>query len=124
MNRIPGLSKAEFDKWNQILVESGHEEIEDFSRDQPQLKRHHGYDFRSMDPLAIQSKTVYYQVAQEKLRLYPFKNETDKLVWQLHTEGLSIREITRRINKKKYKQTQVFRKIKKISEKKFPYDTE
>ena len=53
----------------------------------------------------------YYLWASQKLNDGRFQCETDKLIWEMHSEGASRREIAPRVG---YEQSWITRKIQKI----------
>lgn len=50
-----------------------------------------------------ESREDYYRLAGWFLNEYPFKTPKDKLIWQLHSEGISIRNIILILKKKHFK---------------------
>lgn len=58
-------------------------------------------NFTEADSSNFSAKYHYYLMATEFLNMDPFDNEEDRIVWTLHSEGLSIREIKREIEQQK-----------------------
>jgi hypothetical protein len=61
--------------------------------------------FRVMkrDPLMATQKQEYYRLAGLFLHDYTFRNETEKYIWQLHSEGKSARLIVDALRRRGYK---------------------
>lgn len=106
--------KALSAKWNEILEDSGHEEIEDFRLPNPPLKNWHNLDFRNVNPEVFKAKQLYYEKARAILHTYEFQNPTHRRIWEMHSEGGSAREIARTLKLKKYKKSKVFNILQRI----------
>lgn len=89
--------KALFQQWNQVLIEDGHEEIEDFTLPDPALIRWHSFSFSSpcckRDGERVEEIRGYHELAGRLLTEFRFKNDIHRLIWDLHCDGLSIRQI-------------------------------
>jgi hypothetical protein len=48
----------------------------------------------------INSRTEYYRIAGHFLYDYKFANDLDKFIWELHSEGISVRNITLKLKEK------------------------
>ncbi len=107
--------KDEFQKWNDILEESGHEEIEDFSLPDPPLKRWHALDFKKVNIELYTAKQEYYARARDLLHTYPFKTALHKKVWYWHSEGVPVRTIAEALKQPKLRKSTVFNIIDTIS---------
>jgi hypothetical protein len=110
MNQSPFKTKKFkklFDKWNKKLVESGHDEIEDFSLPEPPLKSWDNFKFKKPSPEQFDAKQSYFQSARTLLEIYEFESEIHRKIWELHSEGFSIRQIVTKINKKKFKRDSI-----------------
>ena len=96
------MNKKELQKlkaeWNQKLKDSGFEDIED---SQERLHRWHNNDFRRIDLDFYNARKQYFEDAQEFLNWYEFNSPEDKIVWELHTAGLPIRQIAEKTNRSK-----------------------
>lgn len=74
--------------WYELLKETGFNDLE--NPDQPD---------RFIQPEIINTRSKfgftenYYQYCQLILRDFPFRRDVDRLIFELHTEGKSIREI-------------------------------
>lgn len=91
------------DKWYAKLKKEGFEDIEDVSethRPERDLKKWHSFAFQLNNSADDYSdKERYYQLAGQFLHEYEFKNKLERSIWEGHAEGLSIREISRKLNK-------------------------
>lgn len=97
-------------KWYQKLKESGFEDIEDEKR---HLKMWHSFYYRTMFQLDyFEFKKTYYQKAEHFLNTYCF-DPKEKLVWKLHSEGMSMRDISKNTGLKKYRIFSIIHKLKK-----------
>ncbi len=97
--KTPEFKKL-FQEWNELLKQSGLGEIENFSLPEPMLKTWNSFDWSSesaRDPLRMLQARDYYEKAEEILRTYAFKNERQRMIWDLHCDGLSVREIEREL---------------------------
>lgn len=87
--------------WYAKLRDDGFEDIED------DHGRPREWDFNffrnKFDPIKYQTTLIYYEWARFVLNNYRFKNELQKAIWELHSEGLSERKIALKI--KKYKKS-------------------
>lgn len=109
--------KQLFKRWNKYLVLSGHEEIEDFSRDEPTLKDWHTTNWNNTDPIRNEWRQQYYEMAEVLLRTFPFKCEEHRRIWELHCEGKSPRKIAKILNQKKFSKTTIYSVISSIEAK-------
>jgi thioredoxin-related protein len=80
-------------EWYQHLENQGFEDAE--RQECPVLSNLH--QVRYQEAAIFSSKFSYYQWAREKLTRDQFRSETDRIIWESHTEGLSRREIAPRI---------------------------
>lgn len=95
------------DKEYKKLKESGFEDIEDMRLPEPPLKKWHNLVFRKLDLNKIEDATTYFEAARKLLLTYKFESVTHKQIWELHSEGLSYRQIERAINKKGFKKRMI-----------------
>jgi hypothetical protein len=87
--------------WYTKLRDEGFEDIED---DQGRPKEWDFNFFRNrFDPIKYQATLQYYAWARFVLTTFKFRNELERMIWELHCEGLSERKIAIRI--KKYKKS-------------------
>jgi len=89
-------------KWDKKLKKSGFNDIE--QRNDGNLKVSSQRIIRAQEnATAHQAKVDYYRLAGQFLWEYPFKRGLDKFIWSLHAEGVSLRDISDEIKKKKHK---------------------
>ncbi len=92
--------KALQDEWDRILKASGFEDIEDRNSPNEMLKTWHSSHFaRRYNPETFEAKKVYFDDATEFLNTYKFKTRLERTIWELHTEGRSLREIAKETGK-------------------------
>ena len=92
-------------EWDAKLVDSEFEDIEaPESSDiyEPRLKSWDHLKFRSIDPVVFKAKQDHYQRCCDLLNTYPWDNAVHKRIWELYSEGATIREIEKRIKMKKF----------------------
>jgi hypothetical protein len=101
--------------WYRKLKETGFEDIEDTSRPDRMLKSWHSFRHRKFSTLQIDCVKTYYDNADELLTQGRFSSREIEQIWAFHCEGLSCREIERRINrfKKKSMINRIIRSIEK-----------
>lgn len=114
--------KALFKEWNDILIETGHKEIEDFNLPDPALKTWEKLRFHNTTSEDKIKETIsYYEDCKTLLRKGSmndcFETATHLKIWELHTEGLSVRKISLKINKKFFSKTVINDYIRKIEKK-------
>lgn len=97
--------KALQDKWYKKLESKGFEDIEDTRHADRPLKRWHGLDFKSKakSPDVFLATQSYFQKASELLNTHTFDTMEQRRVWELHAEGLSTREIVRKLKEENIK---------------------
>lgn len=109
--------KALQDKWYKKLEEEGFEDIE----------KTNGTLLRVDLPDNIQKfytrdvydlKEYYYRCATHFVHSHEFINEVEKAIWELHSDGLSIRNITKKLHSQ-----QVFKSGKKTVNKRYVHET-
>lgn len=85
------------DKWDAKLKDSGFVDIE---QDETRLINLASNFFRNrFNATKYEAKVEYYQIAGQFLHGHKFKNKTEKLIWALHSDGKSIREIVEALDK-------------------------
>lgn len=84
-------------KWYKKLKNSG---FEDAEQDETQLKSwSNNYFTLRHDIKSFKHKERYYQLAGQFLFSHTFPRIADKLVWQLHSEGHTVRKIAKLLKK-------------------------
>ena len=77
-------------EWDKKLKDSGFNDIE--RREDDRLKSWATKITISHTPLEAEAKSAYYRAAGQFLHHYPFANETEKRIFSLHNDGVSIRD--------------------------------
>ena len=92
--------KALKNEWYSKLKESGFDDVEQNDADE-NLKQWHAFYFQARhDPDAFSYKEVYFQNAQSFLEAHEFETEFQRIVWDLHCEGGSLRQIAYALSSK------------------------
>lgn len=88
-------------KWDKKLKSSGFEDIE---QDDGNLKLWSSHFFKvRFNETLFGAKEEYYRLAGQFLHEKVFKDHKTKLIWQLHSEGISIRDIVIALKKRGFK---------------------
>ena len=94
--------RTEYEKqkafWYKKLKEAGFEDIES---DENNLKSWSSKLARKNPPEIWQAKATYYSMARSFLNSHTFQNNLDKIIWEYHTEAISVRDIVETLNKTK-----------------------
>lgn len=104
--------------WDKKLAKEG---LEDIEQPNGMLKKWAGAFFKDrhkrFGSVSFEAKEEYYRLAGQFLHSYPFETETERKVWELHSEGMSIREIVRTLGSKRIKtyKDKVFAVIKRLT---------
>src|SRR5271166_5977613 len=109
-------------KWYKKLEKEGFEEIE---QEDGNLKhwssrvfaaKFNGVFFEDKKSY-YESVETYYRTAGHFLNEYDFKSDKDRLIWELHSEGFSVREIVLTMKKKNFKVTtkKVYNVVKNLA---------
>lgn len=81
--------------WYKKLKDDGFEDIENTDLPEPDLKAYHAPYFQYFyDPFVFQMQQEYYRRAGLFLNQFKFKNKTEREIWRLHSEGISLRKIS------------------------------
>lgn len=84
--------KSEFKElqsiWYAKLSRSGFTDIES---DEFNVKRW-SYNIKQ-DSITHKAKEEYYQLAERFLNEFKFKNRREKIIWEYHSNGISVRDI-------------------------------
>ena len=83
-------------KWYAKLENSGFEDIED---QHGHLDRHKSLSniVTHYDQTSFELKQEYYRLAGQFLHDHKFKSKKEMLIWQYHCEGMSIRDIAKKM---------------------------
>lgn len=84
-------------KWYSKLEDLGFDEIEDTDSPREFLKSWHNHHFQNIDPLVIEFNKEYYDQARSALHTYRFETKKEEKIWELHADGLSLREIAAKL---------------------------
>lgn len=98
-NQAKELKKLQT-KWYAKLKKEGFKDVE-----QPDgnLKVWHSYFFKvHHNETVYQAKEDYYRKAGHFLHEHIFQDSREKLIWTLHTDGISVRNIVKALHKKRY----------------------
>lgn len=101
--------------WHGKLQRSGFEDIE---RDELRLKTMSNKFNTDMVRRNWHAKSEYYSMAGQFLHNYQFKTRLERIIWEYHANGLSIRDIAKILKKVKItsiKRGAIFKKIKKLT---------
>jgi hypothetical protein len=80
-------------RWYDKLKESGFIDIENTVHELRPLKSWHSLRWQRKDIQFITAQQKYYTDAVHFLSSYTFADEEQKMIWLLHSEGMSVREI-------------------------------
>lgn len=100
MAKLPNDFKKVKALWYKKLRDSG---FEDAESDEFNLKV---WSLKFTTPKTVrdwQAKTEYYYMANHFLNNYKFEAPLDKVIWEYHTNGISVREIAKLLKKVKIK---------------------
>lgn len=105
--------------WYAKLKAEGFEDCENTELPERPLKQWDTSRAIAKDPIRREAATEYYASAAELLHIYQFERAIYRKIWELHSQGLSRREIEKELEKsrfkRKYRQVQIQTIIKKIS---------
>ncbi len=86
------------EKWYAKLEKSGFEDAEDTKQEHMPLKAwHNSYFFRRYNALTFEAKRAYYDTAATWGAEYIFDSKREREIWSLHCEGLSYKEIAKKL---------------------------
>jgi hypothetical protein len=94
------------DKWYKKLEKEGFDDIEKLDHIKFQSEGAMFYSFYGHEK--FKAKEEYYQLAGKFLHDYNFKNDIEKEIWRLYSEGFTIRQISTFLNLQKFKKSRVF----------------
>lgn len=105
-------SKKLIETWDKKLAKAGHVEIED--RDTGMLKTWSDHYFRRRySPEAFAAKQRYYELCTDWLNDGFFDTGTEKEIWDMHSNGLTLVEIAAKVKMSKTKVNEIIFKIRK-----------
>lgn len=89
--------------WYQKLKDAGFEDIENTRIEGAPLVYYHSHRFATAyNPLFFSQRQEYYRLAGIFLYHHEFDSSTERSIWELHSEGLSIAKIAIRLKVKAY----------------------
>lgn len=86
--------KKLLEKWNKILEKYDDCNAEKYDYDDLKLKQWDNFKFKKLTPDQYESRLQYFANAREIASTAKFKNKTHRKVWELHSEGYSLRDIS------------------------------
>ena len=98
------LSLEELKKiWERKLKKSGFEDIE--TKNGTLANTTHSGGNLDKRRVTWQSQEEYYRLARYFLNDYMFKKPVHRVIWEYHSEGISVRDIVKLLNKVRRKKT-------------------
>lgn len=85
--------------WYALIKEDGFKDIEDLYdkngdiKKDPPLATWHNFKFKQTPIVQRMATESYYDNAKALLQSYKFKNELERQIWDMHSQGLSKRKI-------------------------------
>lgn len=87
-------SKELTDEWNKKLKESGFKDIEG---PENTLVYYSSYPLLKWGAVRYVARESYFQLAGQFLHDFRFKSELDRLIWECHSDGQTVREIAAKL---------------------------
>ena len=81
--------------WYEKLKRGGFEDIE---VNEMTLKRTSAATFEKSNPMLSESKRQYYSMAEQFLNENEFENARERIIWEYHTNAISMRKIVFLLN--------------------------
>lgn len=101
--------------WNKKLKDSGFIDIEDTNSPLRLLKKwHSNYFYRNYSPEVFEARYDYFRITSQFLHYHSFESQLERQVFELHTEGLSYREIGAKMGINKDKVNKIVGKLIEI----------
>lgn len=102
-------------KWYKKLADGGFVDIE---RDEHSFKNGNNYNMLTTPAIQWVAKEEYYRMATHFLNEHNFDSELDKVIWEYHTNGISMRNIVLLLAKVNIKRQrdQVWRCINRLEQ--------
>jgi hypothetical protein len=86
------------EKWAKKLEKDGFEDIEEFNSPKELLKSWHNMRFAAKNnPDMLNETRDYYLAATNLLNTFTFKNNRDRKIWTMHSEGITERRIAEKL---------------------------
>lgn len=100
--------------WYRKIKNDGFKDIE--SENGLSLKEWNSNFFKNrLVYIKYQCTLQYYQKGSEILQTYSFENQYEKKIWQLHMEGMTVRQIAKTLKSYKKKKSTIHTIIEKIA---------
>jgi hypothetical protein len=90
------------EKWYKKLEKSGFKDIE---QDEYYFADGHGVSTIDKRRVTWEIQQEYYRLATHFLNDHKFKNRFEQIVWEYHSNGMSVRDIADTLNKVRRKKT-------------------
>jgi hypothetical protein len=105
------------EEWYAKLKKEGFEDIEQTDTKERLLKSWHSSYFHSRhNPHDFRHQEEYFRQATNFYHSHDFKNQAEKKIWLLHSEGYTIREISSHFkNKAGFKRAWVHQTVKRLT---------
>jgi hypothetical protein len=103
--------KTLLNKWNKKLEKSGFVDHESNYVNAPGIKEHRILSSNTLEPFRhrslafVEAKMEYFIMAGSFLNDAEFDSKRDRVIWELHSEGYSIREIVKLFKKRRLRPT-------------------
>lgn len=81
-------------EWYQKLKDNDFEDIEDLRNEKRLLKCWHSFQYQRISKVKWEAIKIYYEKAAELLLTYVFTTERHKMIWEMHCQGMTCREIS------------------------------
>lgn len=99
-------------KWYKKLANEGFKDIES---SEAHLEQWHSRYFQDRNtPEEYLENVRYYEMAEEFLQTYNFDTSSEKLVWEKHAQGMTIREIAKKHRKSTFYVHNIVFKLRKV----------
>jgi len=112
MSNLAQLKKI----WYAKLKESGFQDIEYYEESSYGMNR---FDKHPENPEVMQARADYYQMSTHFLSDHSFESDFEKDIWEIHADGISIRNITKVLFEKqgiKTSKTKVGKIVKRLED--------
>jgi hypothetical protein len=86
-------------KWYNKLAKAGFKDLENVFVSGEPLLHWDSIEFqRYFSPDSFLERQRYYELAGQLLNEFKFKDKRDKKIWEMHTKGVSQRDIAKKVN--------------------------
>lgn len=101
------------DEWYNKLKQEGFKDIENNHEENSYLHVWEKHYFTNVcKPEKIDENKSYYEAASDFLNSHPFTTDEEKTVWELHADGLSLRQTAKKLGKKICRIHKIIKKLK------------